>query len=328
MNRGFPRDNEQGSAQQDSTNLGDGVPEWSIVSTMYRSHEFLSDFLDQCLEVLARMQVKDFEIVLVNDGSPDDSLAYAKKRQQDIPQLVVVDLSRNFGHHNAMQAGLQISRGARIFLIDCDLEVSPTTLAEFDAKQRKTEAEVVFGFQELRKGSLFERLSGVIFWKGFNSLSDTKIPESILTERIMTRRYLNSLLTLGDHNLFLAGMMSWAGFHQVGLSIAKRQRHGQSTYTLRKRVQLLVNAISSFSPRPLTWMFNAGIFITSVSFVYVLYIIFRKIAFGDSLVGFTSLMALMAITLGVLTTGLGLVGIYLGKVFSQVQGRPDRKSVV
>jgi len=289
---------------------------------MYRSRGFLDRFLVETLQALRSIGAERFEIVLVNDGSPDDSLDYALSRQHDIPELVVVDLSRNFGHHHAMQAGLCVARGERVFLIDCDLEVSPAVLIDLAARQDTSGADLVYGYQEVRKGGWFERVSGSVFWKGFNILSDTKIPENVLTERVMTRRFVDALLSLGDRNLFLGGMMSWTGFQQIGLPLPKRQRHGQSTYSLLKRVNLMVNAVSSFSSRPLTWMFNAGVAMTMVSFAYVVYLVARKVVFGDALLGFTSMMAMMAMILGVLTTGIGLLGIYLGKVFNQVQARP------
>lgn len=303
---------------------GDGVdrPAWSVVSTMYRSRAFLERFLAETLAALRAVGASSFEIVLVNDGSPDDSLAYALERQRDIAELVVVDLSRNFGHHHAMQAGLSVSRGERVFLIDCDLEVPPAVLLELAARQDATGADLVYGYQQARKGGWFERLSGGVFWTGFNLLSDTKIPENVLTERVMTRRFVDALLSLGDRNLFLGGMMSWTGFDQVGLPVAKKQRDGRSTYSLLKRMQLMVNAVSSFSSRPLTWMFNAGVVMTLSSFAYVVYLVARRLLFGDALLGFTSIMAMMAMTLGVLTTGIGLLGIYLGKVYNQVQARP------
>ena len=295
---------------------------WSIVSTMYRSRPFLEQFLAECQAVVRDMGCDDFEIVLVNDGSPDDSLLYARARLVDIPQLVIVDLSRNFGHHHAMQAGLKVARGDRVFLIDSDMEVAPAVMSEMSAKLDSTGADMVYGYQELRKGGWFEQFSGGLFWRGFNLLSEVKVPENLVTERVMTRRFVDALLSLGDFNLFLGGMMSWTGFLQVGLSVGKKQREGQSTYTLLKRVQLMVNAVSSFSSRPLVWLFNAGIGITGLSFAYVGYLIVRKLLFGDALLGFTSMMALLALTLGIVTTGLGLVGIYLGKVFNQVQNRP------
>lgn len=289
---------------------------------MYRSRAFLETFLAECLAAVQAAGCDHFEIVLVNDGSPDDSLNYALQRRHDIPPLVVIDLSRNFGHHHAVQAGLRFARGSQVFLIDCDLEVRPGTLAAFIVKQQETGADVIYGYQEVRKGGWFERISGAVFWKGINALSDVRIPENVLTERIMSRRYVDALLQLGDYNLFLGGMMSWTGFLQIGIPVAKTQREGRSSYTLRRRLQLMVNAVSSFSSKPLTWLFNIGMLITLISFSYVGYLVFRKIAFGDALLGFTSLMGLVAMSLGITTTALGLVGIYLGKVFNQVQNRP------
>ncbi len=289
---------------------------------MYRSRRFLEQFLAECLQALQDTRCSNFEIVLVNDGSPDDSLAYALQRRADIPQLVVVDLSRNFGHHHAVQAGLCEARGDYVFLIDCDLEVLPSVLPAFFEKIRSTGSDMVFGYQEARKGNWFEQWSGGLFYKGFNLLSDIQIPENIATERIMSRRYVQALLSLGDKNLFLGGMMTWTGFSQVGMLIQKTQREGASSYTLLRRLNLMVNAISSFSSKPLTWLFNIGVLITLVSFSYVGYLTFRKLAFGDALLGFTSMMGLMAMSLGIMTTALGLVGIYLGKVYNQVQNRP------
>lgn len=295
----------------------------SIVCTMYRSRPYLPAFIDECIAALDAAAVGPWEIVLVNDGSPDESLAYALQRRADDPRIVVVDLSRNFGHHPAMQAGLCHARGDIVFLIDCDLEVRPAALSDFLARQRSTGADLVFGYQERRKGAWFEQWSGSVFWRVLNALSDVRVPENMVTERLMTRRFVDALLRLGDHNLFLGGMMSWAGFVQIGLAIEKTQRQGSSTYTLARRLQLMVTAVSSFSSKPLTWLFNAGVLITAASFAYVIFLIFRKLMFDDALIGFTSLMGLMSLSLGIITTALGVVGIYLGKVFNQVQGRPN-----
>lgn len=296
-------------------------PAISLVATMYRSRGFLEPFLAQSLEAL-RATGQTFEIVLVNDGSPDDSRDYAVSRCADIAELVVVDLSRNFGHHHAMQAGMAHARGDWVWLIDCDLEVPPAALLPMHQKVLSSGADLVYGYQEARKGGWFERWSGALFWRGLNALSETQVPENVLTERVMTRRFVNALLSLGDRNLFLGGMMSWTGYTQLGIPITKTQREGRSSYTLGKRLQLMVNAVSSFSSKPLVFLFNAGLMVTMVSFLYVLYLVVRKLFFGDALLGFTSMMGLMAMSLGISTTALGLIGIYLGKVFNQVQNRP------
>lgn len=314
---------EQGAQVRDAENAGHQQPQISIVATMYRSRVFLERFLAECLQALGELQCTAFEMVLVNDGSPDDSLAYAIERRKDIPQLVVVDLSRNFGHHYAIQAGLSHARGDLIFLIDCDLEVSPLVLSEFKRKLDASGSDMVYGYQEARKGGLLEKVSGGFFYKAFNFLSDIKIPENLLTERLMTRRYVEALLQLGDRNLFLGGMMTWTGYLQLGLPVKKLQREGRSTYTLLHRIGLMVNAVSSFSAQPLVWMFNIGLTITGLSFLYVFYLVLRKVIYDDALLGFTSMVALTTLSLGIMTTGLGIIGIYLGKVFAQVQNRPN-----
>lgn len=222
-----------------------------------------------------------------------------------------------------MLAGLHHARGDKIFLIDCDLEVRPGVLPDFVRKLNTSDSDMVYGYQDSRKGGWFERISGGLFWRGFNFMSETRVPENLVTERLMTRRFVEAMLQLGDYNLFLPGMMSWAGFTTTGVSVTKKQREGESTYTLFKRIRLMVNAVSSFSSQPLNWLFNVGISITLLSFTYVGYLVLRKLVYGDTLLGFTSVMAFMATSLGILTTAIGLVGIYLGKVFNQVQNRPN-----
>lgn len=315
----------------DATNLNPSLPDnvtgqapqMSIVATMYRSRQFLEEFLDLCQKALVELNCSSFEIILVNDGSPDDSLAYATQAMQRMPQLVVVDLSRNFGHHAAMQAGLATSRGDHVFLIDCDLEVSPLVLVEFYKKLVSTGSDMVYGYQEARKGGLLEKYSGGLFYRGFNAMSDIRIPENMATERVMTRRFVKALLELGDKNLFLGGMLTWTGFQQLGMPVKKGLRSGPSSYTLMRRIGLMVNAVSSFSAKPLNLLFNAGILITVFSLLFFVYLVARKIFFNDAIIGFTSLMALLSLSLGITTTGLGVIGIYLGKVFSQVQNRPN-----
>jgi len=298
-------------------------PALSIVSTLYNSRRFLDDFISGCLKALVEAGCREYEIVLVNDGSPDDSLSHALTLKRDFPELVIVDLSRNFGHHHAVQAGIQHARGELVFLIDCDLEVAPSVLPDFLRKQKESRADLVYGYQESRRGGWSDQISGGLFWKGFNWMSETKIPENMLTGQLMTRRFIDGLLQMGDRNLFMAGMMTWTGFDQIGIPIAKIHRDGPSTYSLSKRLRLMINAVSSFSSQPLIWLFNVGVVITMLSLGFAAYLVARKLLFDDALLGFTSVMAMLALSLGIMTTGLGTLGIYLGRIFSQVQNRPN-----
>ena len=189
----------------------------SVVSTLYKSRGFLDQFLKEVLIAIKEINIEQFELIFVNDGSPDDSLSFLLDKKKEIPQIVIIDLSRNFGHHYAMQAGLKHSKGDYIYLIDNDLETPPEFLIRcFYEMQNNYEVDVVYGYQQERKGKFVENLGGRLFWWGLNKFSDIKVPKNILTERLMKRSYVNSLLELGETKLLLGGMMHWTDYNQKG----------------------------------------------------------------------------------------------------------------
>lgn len=297
----------------------------SVVTTLYRSKGFLEVFLKEIIGAIKIIDIDDFELIFVNDGSPDDSVKYLLERKKDISQIKVIDLSRNFGHHYAIQAGLNYASGDYIFLIDNDLETPPSVLVDFYNEIKKdTTLDVVYGFQETRKGNFIEKKAGSIFWVLINKLSDTKIPHNILTERLMTKQYVNELLRLQDVNLFLGGMMHWIGFNQKGLAIKKGLREGASTYSLKKRAELMLQAITSFSGKPLEWLFYSGLIISFFSIIFICFLITKKIIYQNTVeIGWTSIIAINVLILGIISTFLGIIGIYISKIFKQVQSRPN-----
>lgn len=297
----------------------------SVVTTLYKSKVFLDEFITEIQIALNQIQCVDYELVFVNDGSPDDSLQFLIERKKEISQIIVLDLSRNFGHHYAIQVGLDYASGDYIFLIDNDLETLPSVLIDFYKEiTNDISLDVVYGYQEERKGNFVEKWTGSIFWILINKLSDTKIPHNILTERLMTSQYVKSLLRLQDANLFLGGMMYWVGFNQKGLPIKKGLRKGASTYSLKRRAELMLQAITSFSGKPLEWLFYFGLSISFFSVLFIVYLIFKKIIHQDEVqLGWTSIVAVNVLILGVISTFLGIIGIYIYKIFRQVQGRPN-----
>jgi putative glycosyltransferase len=297
----------------------------SVVTTLYRSKIFLDQFITQIQNALNQIQCIDYELIFVNDGSPDDSLLHLVERKKEIPQIKLIDLSRNFGHHYAIQVGLGYASGELIFLIDNDLEVSPSILESFYCEMINDQAlDVVYGYQKFRKGNFIEKFTGDLFWILINKLSDTKIPHNILTERLMTKQYVDSLLRLQDSNVFLGGMMHWVGFNQKGLPVEKGQRTGASTYSLKKRAELMLQAITSFSGKPLEWLFYFGFTISFCSFLFIVYLGLQKIIYQDEVqLGWTSIIAINVLILGVISTFLGIMGVYIYKIFRQVQARPN-----
>jgi len=294
----------------------------SIVTTLYRSRAFLPAFLEQCVATLRELDIDDYEMVFVDDGSPDDSAAWVREQCRQRPRLRLVELSRNFGHHQAALAGLAHARGERVFLIDCDLEVPPAFLATLWAKMQASGADVLYGYQVARKGGWIERWGGRLFWGAFNRLSDTVVPPSVVTERLMTRRYVRALLELGDRNVFLAGMMYWAGFVQIGVPVEKGRRAG-SSYTFAKRLALLAHAVTSFSAKPLYASLWVGAFALVCSLANAGYVVLRKLLHPDStLVGFPTIVALLTAFFGIMMIGLGIIGVYVARIFVQGQQRP------
>jgi putative glycosyltransferase len=295
----------------------------SIVSTMYRSAPFVAEFHDRMTKA-ARVVTDDYEIVLVNDGSPDDSLQRAVALTHSDTHVKVVDLSRNFGHHHAILAGLSQAEGERVFLIDIDLEEQPEWLSLFAREQDSSQADVVFGVQLERVGGVVSRHFGVWFYRLFNALSEIKIAENPCTVRIMTRDFVRALLTLRDRNLFLAGNFAWAGFEQRPLAVQKERRRGASNYTIRRTIRLFFDAVSSFSSYPLRAIFVTGFVISLLSGLFGLEMIVRKLLHPEAVaLGFSSVIVSLWFLGGLIIFFLGVIGLYLSKIFIEVKDRPS-----
>lgn len=292
----------------------------SIVTTMYQSAPYLEEFHRRA-SAAAQALTPDYEIVFVNDGSPDQALEGAVDLFRRDPHVRVVDLSRNFGHHKAMMTGLAHARGELVFLIDVDLEEAPELLTEFQREMQAQKADVVFGVQSKRKGGLGERITGAIFYALFNRLSSDRIPRSLSTVRLMTRAYVDALLQYREREVFLGGLFVLAGFHQVAVTIEKGSKQ-KTSYSVRKRVALFVNALTSFSSTPLVYIFYLGTVVSFISGVAGLYLVIKAIWFGGYLMGWPSLMVSIWFLGGMMMFCIGIVGIYIAKIFSEAKQRP------
>jgi putative glycosyltransferase len=297
----------------------------SIVSTMYRSAPFIKAFCDR-ISLAAGKLAEDFEIVLVNDGSPDESLQLALELQRGNARIRVVDLSRNFGHHAAIVAGLEHARGDTVFLMDCDLEEQPEWLPMFVERMESSGADVVFGTQKTRVASFWSNLSGELFWWLTRRISSVDVPRNPMTCRLMSRRYVDALLEVGDRVLYLASVFAWTGFTQDSLPLVKIPRPataGRSSYSLSRKVVQVVDSLSSFSAAPLMLIFFAGLAIWLGSIVIGTYVVVGKLMRPDIILsGFTSVMLSMWFLGGSIILILGVLGLYISKMFQEVKRRP------
>lgn len=295
----------------------------SIVASLYCSAPYLEEFHRRISQTAHQLVRDDYEIVLVNDGSPDESLNLAIRLSQTDPHVIVVDLSRNFGHHKAMMTGLMHTKGERVFLIDCDLEEPPEILLQWWNRLEKTpDIDVIYGVQPSRKGSWFERVTGNLFYLLLNVISPVKIPRNVLTARLMTKRYVQALVQHRDREVFLLGLWCLTGFRQEA-DVVKKGHKGSSAYTLKRRFSALFNAITSFSNYPLYIVFGVGLFISLLGFLYAGYlVVFRLLHPNWVLSGWTSVIASVWIMCGLILSAQGVLGVYLAKVFSEVKPRP------
>ena len=293
----------------------------SVVATLYQSAAGLSEFHSRVTDAARAFADDDYEIVLVHDGSPDDSLARAVALTESDPHLTVVDLSRNFGHHPAMMTGLAHAEGDYVFLIDSDLEEDPAWLSAFADEMETSNSDVVFGVQRRRKGNLFERLTGSIFYRVFDMLSGVKQPHNIVTARLMTRRYLDGLLSHTERELNIGGLWLITGFKQSQYVVDKLAL-SPTTYSISGKVDHFVNAITSFSNRPLMFVFYAGLIIFGTSIAFIAYLLFQFFFLSKPPEGYLSVVASIWSFSGLIILFNGILGIYVAKVFSEVKQRP------
>jgi putative glycosyltransferase len=293
----------------------------SVVTTLFHSAPYVQLFYRQTVEALARLPV-EYELIFVNDGSPDNSLDLVLALQREDQRVVAVDLSRNFGHHRAIVTGLTVATGDLVFLIDSDLEESPELLALYWQEMRANPgADVVYGIQESRKGKWLERITGRIWYRLFSWLSDIDYPTDSLTARLMTRPYVDAVLQHREKELDIWGIFVLAGFSQRALTVSKGSK-GTSTYTLRRKLKMMVDSITSFSSKPLIYIFLLGLGITAASGAVIVYLIVMRFVYEEMVEGWASTLISVWFLGGVILFALGIIGLYLSKMFLEIKNRP------
>lgn len=294
----------------------------SIVATLYQSAAYIAEFYERSSAAAQELVGDDFEIVLVNDGSPDNSLEIAVQLTKMDSHVVVVDLSRNFGHHKAMMAGLAHTKGEKIFLIDSDLEEDPSWLIRFSEQMDSEKCDVVYGVQETRKGGWFEKWSGEFYYWIIDWMLDMHHPRNISTVRLMSRQYVDSLLLHEERALVISGLWIITGYRQHSQIVIKKSS-SPSTYSVMHKLSHFVNTITSFSSKPLIAIFFTGLAIFLSSLFYVSVIIINRLFFSIPLDGWTSIMASIWLLGGITISFIGVIGIYLSKIFTETKQRPN-----
>jgi len=286
---------------------------------------------EACLELLhrriaaaARASVgEDYEILLVNDGSRDQSWPLMQRIAAADPHVVAVNLSRNHGHQLALTAGLDICRGDTILIIDADLQDPPELLTPMMETMRREQADVVYGVRKSRAGeTAFKRVTAHGFYRLLSRATDVDIPLDAGDFRLMSRRALDALLALPEQARFIRGMVAWIGFRQVPFAYDREERFaGETKYPFSKMLRFAIDALTGFSSAPLKLASHIGLALSVGSIILILYIAYAWLA-GHSIQGWTSLMLVVVVIGAVQMFVLALMGEYIGRLYNEAKGRP------
>lgn len=294
---------------------------FSIVSTTYNSNVTIHEFVKRINEVLVVLHEK-YEIIIVDDGSEDGTIETLKTLVVEYPNLKVLALSRNFGHHSAIMEGLRAAKGELTFLLDSDLEESPELFNEFYKVFKLNNLDVIHGIDNFQNRSMLSRLLSKSFWKTFKYISGLNVPTGVCTVRLMSRRYLDALLKHNEKKLFLAGLWQITGFKQLSILINKGYK-GSSSYSLMRRLNLALESIVSFSEKLPRVLLYFGVICAIMSLVLMILLVLHSILFGSELSSLKVLVLSNFLFWSLLILFSGLILFYNSIILQEVKSRPN-----
>ena len=293
----------------------------SIVSPVYRAEKILPILVSEINLVMERIG-EDYEIILVDDRSPDNSWEVMKVLSSQNPKIKSIRLSGNFGQHSAIFAGLTKAKGDWVVVMDCDMQDQPKEIAKLYKKALEG-YDIVLGQRENRKDKFLKKLTSKLFYKVFNYLSGANFDNNVANFGIYHQKTIKSILDMGDYVKFFSLFINWIGFKSVSIPIEHGEREeGKSTYSVGKLFKQAFNVIISFSDKPLRLFINFGLSISVLSFIVGIYYLYLALTGKIAQPGFSSLILSIWFLSGIIISCIGIVGVYLGKTFDQAKGRP------
>ena len=292
----------------------------SVVTTLYKSSPYIEEFLIRIVSTVEKI-TNDYEIILVNDGSPDSSYKICKKLLDYYQNITLINLSKNFGHHPAMMQGLSYAIGDYVFLIDCDLEEPPEVLATFYEEIIDRNCDVIYGVQAKKSKRRGEDFFRKLYYKLFILITNISIPSDILTVRLMKNNYVQALIQYNEKELIIGGIWYLVGFEQHAFPVLKSKKE-LSAYNLQMKISYFLDSLISFSFKPLYLFCILGVSIFILSTICISYTFLKKFFLGSVLSGWTSTMMSIWFLGGTTILFLSVISLYLAKIFSEVKNRP------
>ncbi|MCF8275485.1 MAG: glycosyltransferase family 2 protein [Flavobacteriales bacterium] len=296
--------------------------EISVVSPVYRAQALLPELASRLDQVLGAMGVA-YEIVLVDDRSPDDSWVVLKELAEKRPSIKAHRLSRNFGQHYAITAGLGLAKGKWIVVMDCDLQDRPEEIPALYAKALEG-PDAVVARRVQRQDKWSKRMSSKLYYSTFSYLTDTVQDPAVANFGIYDRKVVDAILTMKDAIRYFPTMLQWVGFDRVYLDVTHDARaEGESSYNWTSLFALAFNNILAFSDKPLRLTVRLGFYISAISMSIGVFYLVQYILGEIDVLGFASLIISISFFSGMIIMILGIIGLYLGKVFEKVKDRPN-----
>lgn len=295
----------------------------SIVIPTFNEEGNIEILHSKLIETLTPLELDEFEFIFVDDGSQDRSLEIVKKLSIDDPRVKYISFSRNFGHQPALKAGLDHAQFAGVVSLDADLQ-HPVKLIPEMIEKWKNGAEVVYTKRKDVSLPWFKRTTSKLFYRIINTLSQIKLEDGVADFRLLDQKVIHALRAYKESNLFIRGLIPALGFKQESIDYTPHKRFaGETKYSFSKMIRFALTGITSLSAKPLYFSIYFGVFFAMLAFIYGLYAIYI-FAFGhEAIPGWTSIIASILLIGGIQLIMIGIIGIYLGKVFAQSKGRPN-----
>lgn len=293
----------------------------SVVIPVYGCRAALPELYKRLCGSLEQI-VDTFEIILVDDCCPQNSWEVIKELCNKDKRVVGMHMSRNFGQIRAITAGLDKSRGDWVVVMDCDLQDRPESIIELYQKAQEG-YDVVFARRQGRKDSVITKFLSKSFYKVYDYFTDGTFDSSICNFSISKRVVIDAYCRMREQNRAFTMFIRWLGFRQIAIDLQADERfEGESSYNLKRKINMAFEIITSQSNKPLLFSVKAGFVIAALALIYILYLILRVIIVGDVLAGWTSTIASIYLMGGLILCAIGILGIYIGNIFNEAKGRP------
>ena len=299
-----------------------GQPEISIITPFFNEAPGVERFINELTEVLIQEGL-EYEIICVDDGSTDLTLPSLLKARESNKRIRIIQLSRNFGKEVALTAGLDYARGKAVIPMDADLQDPPRLIPHLVARWRDGYQVVNAHRAERISDSWMKRNTAKLFYKIFNAISDTPIPENTGDFRLLDREVVDALRCLPERDRFMKGLFAWVGYRTTEITYERPVRAaGESKWNYWKLINFAIGGVTAFSTFPLRLFNYIGLAVASFSFLYATLLIVRTLFLGRDVPGYASIMVVMLFLGGIQLVGIGVVGEYVGRIFIESKERP------